>query len=106
VRFATPDSLENYVASVVLTRTGVSLQAAREEEFFLGLRLTRGVDLKQIGLRYGMDPQISKIVAELQAAGLIEQSGEVIRLTPRGRLLSNEVFERFLDQLPASQNTR
>ena len=28
--------------------------------------------------------------------GLLERDGDVIRLTPRGRLLSNEVFERFI----------
>ena len=35
-------------------------------------------------------------MAELAAAGLLHIEGNVIRLTPRGRLLSNEVFERFL----------
>jgi len=30
-------------------------------------------------------------------AGLMERREDMIRLTPRGRLLSNEVFERFLD---------
>jgi coproporphyrinogen III oxidase-like Fe-S oxidoreductase len=28
--------------------------------------------------------------------GLLEHEGELIRLTARGRLLSNEVFERFI----------
>jgi len=28
--------------------------------------------------------------------GLVEQRGTTLRLTPRGRLLSNEVFARFL----------
>jgi coproporphyrinogen III oxidase-like Fe-S oxidoreductase len=28
--------------------------------------------------------------------GLMQQEGDAIRLTPRGRLLSNEVFERFV----------
>jgi coproporphyrinogen III oxidase-like Fe-S oxidoreductase len=30
------------------------------------------------------------------AAGLMAREGRFARLTPRGRLLSNEVFERFL----------
>jgi len=35
--------------------------------------------------------------------GLLECKGDVIRLTGRGRLLSNEVFERFiLDPAPLS----
>jgi len=96
IRFATPDSLENYVAGAALTWTAISVQAAWEEEFFLGLRLTRGIDLRQIEQRYGMDPKIPETIAELQAAGLIASHGNVIRLTARGRLLSNEVFQRFL----------
>jgi oxygen-independent coproporphyrinogen-3 oxidase len=35
-------------------------------------------------------------MADLIEGGLMERAGESIRLTPRGRLLSNEVFERFI----------
>src|SRR6202163_1165979 len=45
VRFASPVSLEQYIAEAPLQRTEVSRQAALEESFFLGLRLTRGLDL-------------------------------------------------------------
>ena len=55
VRFATPDSLEAYVAGASLHRTPVSEQSALEEAFFLGLRLMRGVDLKQISTEFGED---------------------------------------------------
>ena len=37
-------------------------------------------------------------IAELVDGGLLEQGDEWVRLTPRGRLLSNEVFVRFLRQ--------
>ncbi|MFB3916569.1 MAG: radical SAM family heme chaperone HemW [Terriglobales bacterium] len=96
VRFATPDSLENYLAGAALTRTPVSVQSAREEEFFLGLRMTRGINLGRIALRYGIEDKIRETLEELKAAELLEQNGEVVRLTARGRLLSNEVFERFV----------
>lgn len=96
IRFATPDSLESYLAGAAGTRIPVSLNAAREEEFFLGLRMTSGINLAQIALRYGLSPKFRETIAELQSAGLIEQSGDVVRLTARGRLLSNEVFQRFL----------
>ena len=33
---------------------------------------------------------------ELIDAGLLERDGERVRLTSRGRLLSNEVFARFI----------
>ncbi len=48
VRFSTPDSLEQYVSGAALQRTEVSRQAALEETFFLGLRMTRGVNLEQV----------------------------------------------------------
>ena len=35
-------------------------------------------------------------ISELVEGGLMEQDGDVVRLTGRGRLLSNEVFERFI----------
>jgi oxygen-independent coproporphyrinogen-3 oxidase len=71
-----------------------------EETFFLGLRLNRGVDLREIAARFGhqtvdsLRPTITGLVVD----EFLEQSGagDIIRLTPRGRLLSNEVFQRFL----------
>jgi oxygen-independent coproporphyrinogen III oxidase len=61
---------------------------------FLGLRLNRGVDLNTVepASRERLDPPIR----ELSELGLVEQSGSFLRLTSRGRLLSNEVFERFI----------
>ncbi|MGA2978546.1 MAG: radical SAM family heme chaperone HemW [Terriglobales bacterium] len=104
VRFATPDSLDAYMNRVPRTVTLVSAQAAVEESFFLGLRLNRGINLKH--LRKEFSPELSReTVAALESAirqclheGLLEQQGATLRLTGRGRLLSNEVFARFLIQ--------
>jgi len=98
VRFATTDSLEQFVAGAPLRRMPVSRRAALEEAFFLGLRLTRGVDLRQVGSQPGFDGMIglAREISELVEGGLMEQDGDVVRLTGRGRLLSNEVFERFI----------
>jgi coproporphyrinogen III oxidase-like Fe-S oxidoreductase len=35
-------------------------------------------------------------MAELVADALLQRDADFIRLTPRGRLLSNEIFRRFL----------
>lgn len=98
VRFSTPDSLEDYLAGTPLKRTPVDRQAALEETFFLGLRLTRGLDLARVSADFGASAVavFRSAIAEMIQAGLMEQDGNVIRLTPRGRLLSNEVFERFV----------
>ncbi len=107
VRFATPDSLEGYsvagdlaarVKQLRSSRNLVDQQAALEESFFLGLRLNRGVPLDDLRGRFG-DKAINEyapIIAELAGAGLLEDQGDRVKLTPRGRLLSNEVFARFL----------
>ena len=120
VRFATPDSLEEYqqlsVAGVQLSeskssdniaarllqlqasRTLIDRQAALEESFFLGLRLNRGVSLAALRAQFGEDAigSYDPVIAELMEDGLLGREADRLHLTARGRLLSNEVFVRFL----------
>jgi oxygen-independent coproporphyrinogen-3 oxidase len=98
VRFPTPDVLEQYVLGPAPRRTLVSRQAALEESFFLGLRLARGVNLRELSARFGEQALESSrhAIVESVSDGLIEEDGDYVRLTARGRLLSNEVFQRFL----------
>lgn len=104
VRFSAPDSLEAYVTGAPLTRTFVTRSQAVEEEFFLGLRLTRGVDLKMIAARFGVGSVPWNVINECVSDGLLDfenrdlgaESRRYVHLTARGRLLSNEVFERFI----------
>jgi coproporphyrinogen III oxidase-like Fe-S oxidoreductase len=96
VRFSTPDGLEEYVAAGPMRRTNVSPQAALEESFFIGLRLSQGVDLKALRAKFGTLEEFNSIIAEFARMGLMTREQDTIRLTPRGRLLSNEVFERFI----------
>ncbi|HEY6936233.1 MAG TPA: radical SAM family heme chaperone HemW [Terriglobales bacterium] len=101
VRFSTSDSLEDYLAGAPLKTTPVSWAEAREEAFFLGLRLNRGVNLQAIALRFGLPEELRDTIAQLWGEGLLEREGEVARLSERGRLLSNEVFQRFLATAPS-----
>lgn len=111
VRFATPDSLEAYSAAAMqlqpgnarasqlyASRTLVDSQVALEEEFFLGLRMNRGIFLSDMASRYGAEKirGFDSVIAELIESGLLEEHAGRLRLTARGRLLSNEVFGRFL----------
>jgi oxygen-independent coproporphyrinogen-3 oxidase len=98
VRFSTADALENYIAGAPLQRASVSRQAAIEETFFLGLRLTRGVDLEWVRRKFGAGviTALRPVMEELASGGFLEREGDWVRLTQRGRLVSNEVFERFL----------
>jgi oxygen-independent coproporphyrinogen-3 oxidase len=104
VRFATPDSLDAYMNRGPHTVAEVSRRAAMEEAFFLGLRLNRGIDLdelwkefgKELGTEFAAEPAQLKAIRQCVDDGLLEQRGAYLQLTPRGRLLSNEVFARFL----------
>jgi oxygen-independent coproporphyrinogen III oxidase len=64
----------------------------RAETVILGLRLDSGVAAADIGYRH------RQIVLEMTDLGLMEYSDGNVRLTRRGRLLSNEVFWRFLPE--------
>lgn len=62
-----------------------------EERFFLGLRLTEGIALAPEE-RLRLEPALARSFT----AGLLEYSGGRLRLTGRGVLLSNEVFQEFV----------
>jgi oxygen-independent coproporphyrinogen-3 oxidase len=98
VRFASPDSLEQYVAGGPAIVTYVPREAALEEEFFLGLRLNRGVNLAEVAEKFGPEAvaAASQTIAQFAAEGLLKREGELFCLTARGRLLSNEIFERLI----------
>ncbi len=98
VRFASADSLEKYTAWAALQRTPISRREAIEECFFLGLRLTRGIRVQELAEKFGKDAlqNARASIAELVEDGLMELRGDRVCLTSRGRLLSNEVFERFV----------
>ncbi len=96
VRFATPDSLDAYMNRRPHTVTEVSRRAAIEEALFLGLRLNRGIDLDELRTESAAEAAQLEAIRECVDDGLLERRGATLRLTPRGRLLSNEVFARFL----------
>ena len=99
LRFATTDELEPFLGAPGwgdperLTR-----EAELEEAWFLGLRLNAGVELAALREEFGAEAvaRFDSVIAELVSDGLMECSDERVGLTLRGRLLSNEAFERFL----------
>jgi oxygen-independent coproporphyrinogen III oxidase len=107
VRFSTADSLDAFVAGGPVNRNAVSRSGALEESFFLGLRLNRGIDLRCIAEEFGCEAvaQIFPTIKRLESDGLIDAAGNVVRLTPRGRLLSNEVFQAFLAPVESAESS-
>ena len=69
------------------------------ETMMLGLRLDTGVSVSEFETRFGaslLDVYRDEL-DELQPTGLVETVDGSIRLTDKGRFLSNEVFVRFFD---------
>jgi oxygen-independent coproporphyrinogen III oxidase len=102
VRFCNADSLTSYLEDSKPNPTIVTQESALEETCFLGLRLTQGLDLCEVAKKFGDGALavISEIIADSLQSGLMERRGDFVRLTSKGRLLSNEVFERFLSMVP------
>ncbi|PYS21063.1 MAG: coproporphyrinogen III oxidase [Acidobacteria bacterium] len=80
--------------SAIVDRTILSDEETRSESIFLGLRLMKGIDLQTYESRFGKNlrEEYNGELDRLRTAGLIEIEGELLKLTTRGALLSNEVF--------------
>jgi putative oxygen-independent coproporphyrinogen III oxidase len=68
-----------------------SCEPSPNERFWVGLRLSEGVRLAPEDWARFDGP-----IQRFEEAGLLERSGEALRLTRQGVLLSNEVFQEFL----------
>jgi oxygen-independent coproporphyrinogen III oxidase len=103
-RIANNSSLDGYLAS--FNNGNLPLQSvefidesmALSEAMMLGLRLDTGVSADDIRRQFKVDlfSHFQSQIEECENLGLLERKGASIRLTPRGRLLGNEVFIRFI----------
>ena len=68
------------------------------ESIFLGLRLNCGINIEELSARFNVSiaNQYRSEFEELQELGLLETVNPNLRLTNKGRLYSNEVFQRFV----------
>ncbi|HEV2861139.1 MAG TPA: radical SAM family heme chaperone HemW [Pyrinomonadaceae bacterium] len=85
--------------AAVVERVELDEREAGAEALFLGLRLLRrGVDLSEHRARFRRDvrEEYAEDLRRFGEAGLLEMEGDVLRLTARGALLSNEVFAAFV----------
>jgi len=89
MRCQNPESIEDY-----LSGSGPNNDTAylSDERFFIGLRLSAGIRPAPDEWRR-FDAPIHRFLD----AGLLETEDGILRLTNRGVLLSNEVFQEFLN---------
>ncbi|MFC1909853.1 radical SAM family heme chaperone HemW [Chloroflexota bacterium] len=76
----------------------ISPELQLAETVILGLRLNKGISVKEINNRLGVKLQsiYGQQLKEMADYGLLETTVDNIKLTRTGRLLGNEVFWRFL----------
>jgi oxygen-independent coproporphyrinogen-3 oxidase len=86
-RWENPESPQEYVELLIRTRSA----ASADERLFLGLRLSAGVHPTPDEWVAYAEP-----IRRFLSDGLLEKWDGGLRLTDRGVLLSNEVFQEFL----------
>ncbi len=84
--------------SVLHTRDLVQVEDEMGEYMMLGLRLNQGIDVAGFKRRFrvSLDEVYGQEITRLADQGLVETRIGKLALTERGRLLGNEVFERFI----------
>ncbi len=100
LRFTTADDLKEYLAGPAAPEmTRLSPARQFEEAWFLGLRMNQGVDVTALAREFGpeMLAPAMQTVERLVDDGLLIHEGDRVQLTARGRLLSNDVFQQFLE---------
>jgi oxygen-independent coproporphyrinogen-3 oxidase len=99
VRFANTDDLQAYSGGR-RPRTCVDVRdhSALEEAVFLGLRMNDGVQVSQLRSEFpdGCTAPLFGAVEEMVHEGLMLGDQRTWQLTPRGRLVSNDVFTYLL----------
>ncbi len=87
-RWSNPDTLGAYLAHPSPEST---LTDRDEEHFYVGLRLSRGIEpTPNQWLKF------SHPIEKFHAAGMLEREGNRLRLSDRGILISNEIFQEFV----------
>jgi oxygen-independent coproporphyrinogen-3 oxidase len=115
MRFAVVRSPAAYVRSVQRAAGGVLHQSAAlppwiasverpspamamADAAIMALRLSEGLSLSTFERRFGMrfEEVYGTVLPELFTLGLLERTGDRLRIPPHRRLLSSEVFARLL----------
>jgi oxygen-independent coproporphyrinogen-3 oxidase len=84
--------------SPIAETTTLSEHDLAAETMFMGLRLNAGVSYAHFRDRCGaeLEQVYGDVLAELVGLGLLERDERGVRLTERGRMLGNQVFQRFV----------
>jgi oxygen-independent coproporphyrinogen-3 oxidase len=104
VRYAHYEDMSSYISAItarVLPFSTISHMTPDDrfkDALIMGLRLVEGIDLEQLSNRYRTDAHsfVTNTIGDLFEHGLCSIDDNRLQLTRRGRLLSNEIFARWV----------
>jgi oxygen-independent coproporphyrinogen-3 oxidase len=104
VRWKNVSSTEEYIAragsgqDLASDRREMTPDERLEEALFTGLRLSAGINIGEVGRRFGVEVwgRFGAALEPFVEAGVLVREGESIRLTRDGMLVANEVMAAFI----------
>ncbi len=109
LRAATADDLSEYLGNRPAPETAwLGATQQLEEAWFLGLRRNAGVAIEALRDEFGtqaVEPSAA-VAHRLAEDGLLTMENGTVRLTNRGRLISNDIFAEFLGLTPTYEQDR
>ncbi len=101
IRYKNISDFEEYIKNPLKKEeeTILSKDNILEEEIFLGLRLKKGINIKNINEKFKIDfiKNYGQIIKKYSRYNLLELNGDNLKLTEKGFLLSNEILCEFIN---------
>lgn len=93
VRYSNVENLQQYIQNPLAkaSEKKLSQQEMDEETVFLGLRLRKGINVDEFFIK-----RFIHIIKKYSSLGMLKLEENILTLTPRGVLLSNNILAEFL----------
>lgn len=98
-RYSNKDSIEEYIKdNHIIVHENQTKEDQKREYMMLGLRKLEGINIQNYKNKFRQNPiyEYRKELSKLVEIGLIEITGNHIKLTPKGLDLANIVWEEFI----------
>ncbi|MDQ7112403.1 radical SAM family heme chaperone HemW [Staphylococcus simulans] len=104
IRYSNVNPVNHYIKKIrngerpILHQTTPTHREQMEEQMFLGLRMNQGVNKSVFNHKFNenIDQIYAEALTDLSKKGLIINENNAVKLTDRGKVIGNEVFEAFL----------
>ncbi len=98
VRDGVADDSQELISKITEEKQKLPTESQMEEFMFLGLRLVQGVSVQEFRNEFGREigDVYGEVIDKYLGLGLLEYSGDYLRLTDKGLDVSNTVMAEFL----------